>query len=635
MSAFTDWLDHRTGYRGLVHDALYEHIPGGARWRYVWGSTLVFAFVVQLVTGVILWTAYSPSAQTAWESVYYIQHDMTGGWLLRGVHHFMAHTMVVLLAIHFVQVVIDGAYRAPREINFWIGLIMMQVVLGLALTGYLLPWDEKGYWATKVATNMMALVPLVGPALQELVVGGSEYGHHTLTRFFALHAGVLPGFLVVLTVIHVALLRRHGLKAREPYKKPDTTFWPDQVLRDAIACFAVMVVVLLLVFRHYSSETANLPPGEVYGAELTAPADPAENYSAARPENYFLFLFQLLKYLEVFPPIVGAIVVPGLVMFSLFLMPLVGRWELGHRFNVIWTFALLVGMGVLTAVATQADYNGKTEHSQHFLAALADAEAKAERAVVLAQSPEGIPPAGALALLRADAKLQGPKLFRQQCASCHSHAPPEDTNADPSQVIDVENPTASNLWAFGTREWVLGILIPKEIAGPHYFGNTSLKEGDMTMWVEDTLGPDATADLDEDERKQLKENVKFVSYALEAEAGLLREQYPEEWVESGRTVIVEEFSCVDCHKFHDDGTLGLAPDLTGYASREWLREFISNPEHERFYPDTNDRMPAFAASDDPAANRLSPEELDLVVAWLRGEWYEPGADLNPPAAVDE
>jgi ubiquinol-cytochrome c reductase cytochrome b subunit len=116
---------------------------------------------------------------------------------------------------------------------------------------------------------------------------------------------------------------------------------------------------------------------------------------------------------------------------------------------------------------------------------------------------------------------------------------------------------------------------------------------------------------------------------------LLREQYPEEWVESGRTVIVEEFSCVDCHKFHDDGTLGLAPDLTGYASREWLREFISNPEHERFYPDTNDRMPAFAASDDPAANRLSPEELDLVVAWLRGEWYEPGADLNPPAAVDE
>lgn len=635
MSGFFEWLDHRTGYRGLVRDALYEHIPGGARWRYVWGSTLVFAFVVQIVTGVILWAAYSPSAQTAWESVYYIQYQMTGGWLLRGVHHFMAHTMVLLLAVHFVQVVVDGAYRAPREINFWIGLVMMQVVLGLALTGYLLPWDEKGYWATKVATNMMALVPLVGPALQKIVVGGSEYGHHTLTRFFALHAGVLPAALAVLTVVHVALLRRHGLKAREPYKKPDSTFWPDQVLRDALACLAVMVVVLLLVFRNYSSANAGLPPGEVFGAELTAPADPAENYSAARPETYFLFLFQLLKYLEVFPPIVGAIVVPGLVMLTLFAMPLVGRWDLGHRFNVIWTFALLIGMGVLTAIAWRADNNGETEHSQHFLAAVAEAKHKAERAVVLSESPDGIPATGALSMLRADAKLQGAKLFRQHCASCHSFAPPEGIDVDESLAIAVDNPTASNLWGFGTRDWVLGVLNPQKIIGPDYFGHTTFKEGDMAMWVEDTLGADATAELSDEERQQLAENVKFVSYALAHEAEMLREQYPQEWVESGRKAIVEEFSCVDCHKFHDDGSLGMAPDLTGYASREWLREFISNPEHERFYPDTNDRMPAFAASDDPAANRLSSQELDMLVAWLRGEWYEPGADdINPPAPVE-
>ncbi len=126
------------------------------------GQHAQFCFFVQVVTGLVLWAAYSPSRQTAWESVYYIQHEMTAGWLLRGVHHFTAHAMVVLLAIHFVQVVIDGAYRAPREINFWIGLILMQIVLALALTGYLLPWDQKGYWATKVATNMMALVPVVG-----------------------------------------------------------------------------------------------------------------------------------------------------------------------------------------------------------------------------------------------------------------------------------------------------------------------------------------------------------------------------------------------------------------------------------------------------------------------------------------
>ena len=632
MSGFFAWLDDRTGYRGLVHAALFEHIPGGARWRYVWGSTLVFAFIVQIVTGVILWLAYSPSAQTAWESVYYIQHDMTGGWLLRGVHHFMAHVMVVLLAIHFVQVVVDGAYRAPREINFWIGLVMMQLVLALALTGYLLPWDEKGYWATKVATNMVALVPLVGTSLQKMLVGGSEYGHHTLTRFFALHAGVLPGLLIVCTLIHVALFRRHGLKAREPYAKPDTTFWPDQVLRDAVACLAVTVVVLLLVFRNYAPEPKGDGLGPALGAELSAPADPAENYSAARPENYFLFLFQLLKFLEVFPPVIGAIVVPGLIIFSLFLMPIVGRWELGHRFNVVWTFALLVGMAVLTALATHADYNGKTEHSQHFLAALADAAAKSERAVELAGSPSGIPPTGALSMLRADPKTQGPKLFRQHCASCHSHYVVNGTPANPLQEIVVEHPTASNLWGFGSRDWVLGILNPKMITGPHYFGNTKLEDGDMATWVEDTLGPDATADLDDNERAELRDRVQNVADALAAEAGQNVGMIADldERVAAGRTAIVEEFACVDCHKFHDDGALGLAPDLSGYASAEWLRAFVSNPEHERFYPDTNDRMPAFAASDDPAANRLSPAELDLLVAWLRGEWYEP-ATVNPRA----
>ncbi len=107
-----DWLDDRTGCRELIREALYERIPGGARWRYVWGSTLVFTFAVQMVTGVFLWMAYSPSAQTAWESVYYIQYQMQGGAVLRGVHHFTAQAMIVLLALHLMQVVIDGAYRA-------------------------------------------------------------------------------------------------------------------------------------------------------------------------------------------------------------------------------------------------------------------------------------------------------------------------------------------------------------------------------------------------------------------------------------------------------------------------------------------------------------------------------------------
>jgi ubiquinol-cytochrome c reductase cytochrome b subunit len=632
MRRFVDWLDHRTGIRSAMQVALYEHIPGGARWRYVWGSTLSFCFFVQVVTGLMLWACYSPSAQTAWESVYYLQNHTTGGWLLRGVHHFTAHAMVILLAVHFVQVVVDGAYRAPREINFWLGLILMQLVLALGLTGYLLPWDQKGYWATKVATNMMALVPIVGEPLQKLVVGGTEYGHYTLTRFFALHAGVLPAMLMILLVLHLALFRRHGLTVRGPNRAPATTFWPEQLLRDAVACLGVMIVVLVLVLWNYPSLEPGEPLGRHLGAELGAPANPAEAYAAARPEPYFLFLFQTLKLLEVFPPVVGAVIVPGLVMLSLFLMPFIGRWQLGHRFNIVWTFALLIGAAVFTAVAWYDDRNGSTPASQHYLEAVEDARIQAERVAVLADSPTGIPPTGALSLLRSDPKTQVPKLFRQHCAACHSHAPTENAASDPTQVVIAAKPSAPNLWGIGRRDWVRRLLDPKQIAGPELFGNTSHKEGDMVTFVNDTIGSQL-AELQGEELAAYKKKIEDVTFTLANEAGLTREMAPDipERVAAGREAMINEFTCIECHKLGDDGELGMAPDLTGYASREWLTAFISNPAHERFYPETNDRMPAFAPNgENPLANRLSAEDLSLLVSWLRGEWYQPTMP-NPPA----
>src|SRR5213593_4044885 len=333
-----DWLDNRTGCRKFLREALYENVPGGARWRYVWGSTLTFALAVQFITGAFLWMAYSPSSQTAWESVYYIQDVMTGGWLLRGLHHYTAHVMIILLALHLMQVVIDGAYKAPREVNFWFGLILLQLVLALSLTGYLLPWDQKGFWATRVATNLLAVVPSIGPALQKIIIGGADYGHHTLTRFFALHAGVIPGLIMVLLAGHIYLFRRHGLTAKEPKRKPDTAFWPDQVLKDAVACLALLATVLFLIIRSH-------------GAELAAPADPSEPYSAARPEWYFLFLFQLLKYFPGGTEVLGAIVLPVVLMLIVCAMPFIGKWKLGHRFNLGLLWSLLGGVGLLTCLA--------------------------------------------------------------------------------------------------------------------------------------------------------------------------------------------------------------------------------------------------------------------------------------------
>ena len=658
-----DFLDDRTGYRALVHEALYERVPGGARWRYVWGSTLVFAFMTQVITGLFLWASYSASGQTAWESVWYIQHEMAGGWLLRGIHHFMAQAMVVLLALHLLQVVIDGAYKAPREVNFWLGLVLMLLVLGMALTGYLLPWDQKGYWATRVATNLAGLVPVIGPAVQQLVVGGPDYGHHTLTRFFALHAGFLPATLVLFLVLHLVLFRKHGLCAKQPLARPDAMFWPDQVLKDAVAMLAVMAVVLGVIL--VPAVRTMLAGGDVdwghVGAELGAPADPSQPYAAARPEWYFLFLFQFLKVFEGWGAtgeFLGAIVVPGLIMTAMFLMPIVGRWQLGHRFNVAFTFGLLAGAALLTGLAWNEDYcslwiaksrlaeaaalfdetggdDGKLlaavggdaakargiarqfpaveryRRSESFLAAVKAARADAERAAELAGRPERIPPGGALELVRRDPASQGPRLFAQHCGSCHAHVAP----SDPRAAELLAKASAPNLHGFGTAAWMRGLLDPHQVAGPAYFGNTAHEDGDMVGFVQGDL---------QDRDAWTPADVAAVVAAMAAEAALDEPPPARELLDRGRELVASDERCGACHQFGDNGTeLGTACDLTGWGSRAWLVGIITDPEHERFYGDSNDRMPSFGMAVEGGMPLLTQEQIGLLADWLRGEWYRP------------
>lgn len=605
MKALRDWFDQRVGWRKLVHDALYENVPGGSRWRYVWGSTLSFALVVQFITGIFLWMAYSPSAQTAWESVYYIQEEMTGGWLLRGLHHYMAHVMTVLLVLHLMQVVIDGAYKAPREVNFWFGLVLLQLVLVLSLTGYLLPWDQKGFWATKVATNIVAVVPFIGPGLQKLIMGGPDYGHHTLTRFFALHAGVVPGLITLLLAGHIYLFRRHGLTAREPKRKPDAAFWPDQVLKDAVACLAVLATVLFFIVRHRLT-SAHGP----LGADLGAPADPSENFSAARPDWYFLFLFQFLK-LKWFAgtgEIWGAIVIPGLLMGIVFLMPFIGRWKLGHRFNLGLLWAMIGGAGLLTYLALAEDRN-KPEYQE----AVKAAEREADRVKVLAQSPAGIPNSGAITLLRNDPLIQGPKIFAQKCASCHRFG-----GHDGLGKIPADPQSASDLKGFASREWLAGLLDPERVDGTNYFGATKFKEGKMVKFVRKDVAQYTAEE---------KENLRKVIIALSAEAQLksqlAADQRDATIVEAGRALLQNGIRCTECHQFNKKDEDATAPDLTGYGSRKWLINFVRNSAHPNFYGGRNDRMPAFGAE-----QILDARAIGLVADWLRGQWYEPTQPLT-------
>jgi ubiquinol-cytochrome c reductase cytochrome b subunit len=598
MKRLLDWLDHRTGVRKITHEALYENVPGGARWRYVWGSTLTFGIVVQFITGIFLWMGYSPSAQTAWESVNYIQNEMFGGWLLRGIHHYTAQVMTVLLVLHLMQVIVDGAYKAPREVNFWFGILLLQLVLGLSLTGYLLPWDQKGFWATKVATNIMGIVPVVGGDLQRIVIGGTDYGHHTLTRFFALHAGVLPGALIALIVGHVYLFRRHGLTPKEPRRGPDAAFFPDQVLKDAVACLAVMATVLFLVVRHRIFS----PAGEL-GAELGAPADPSEPYSAARPDWYFLFLFQFLKYFPAQTEIWGAIVIPSVVMLVIFLMPMIGKWKLGHRFNVGLLVALLAGAGLLTYLAMAED-----KHNAAYQFAVKDADKEAERVKALAHSPMGIPSGGAVTLLRGDALVQGPKLFAKNCASCHRFDGHDGTGR---LVKDAQS--ASDLNGFGSRAWIAGLLDPEKISTTNYFGGTKFKESKMSKFVKKDV-----AGYTPEQKEQLKKVIAAVSGEARLKSQLADDQRDAAVITEGCTLLKESMKCTDCHQFHVKDEDATAPDLTGYGSRQWLVKFLTKPGHADLYGKRNDRMPAFGEK-----QILSELEMGLLADWLRGEWYEP------------
>ncbi len=370
----------------------------------------------------------------------------------------------------------------------------MQIVLGLSLTGYLLPWDQKGFWATRVATTLMGLVPGAGEKLQQLVVGGPTYGHHTLTRFFALHAGVLPGLLIFFLVLHVWLFRRHGIRHREPIKRADCTFWPDQVLKDAVACLAVLAVVLLLVLRpaFTAGHQLDLHDASRLGAELGAPADQADQYLAARPEWYFLFLFQMLKFFPGNYEFVGAIVVPGLVMLVLAAMPLVGRWKLGHRFNVAFLFILMGGAAALTYQAWSDDRQGP--EAAQFQAALVDAEEDAHRAAEL--SSHGIPPQGAIWLVRHDPQIQGRKLFKAKCIQCHGSADvPAEGKSSGAKTAKYNG--APRLERFASRDWLAGLLSPKGIDSPEYFGNTAHHDGEMAGFVHDELSTWKPAEIED------------------------------------------------------------------------------------------------------------------------------------------
>ncbi len=209
---FGDWLDERIGWR-KVWDAIFLRKIPKVNWFYTLGSATLFVALLQGVTGILLTIYYVPTPDHAYESVQFITTQVPGGWFIRGIHHWGASAMVLLTVLHMVRVILYGAYKYPREVTWFTGVGLLLVVMGFGFTGYLLPWDQKAYWATTVGTRIAGVAPLIGEPILRIMRGGEELSAVTLARFFGTHVWVLPTILLLFLGFHMYLVIRLGISA--------------------------------------------------------------------------------------------------------------------------------------------------------------------------------------------------------------------------------------------------------------------------------------------------------------------------------------------------------------------------------------------------------------------------------------
>jgi len=207
------WLDEQFGWNSIRDTIFLRKIPK-VNWFFTLGSATLFVALNQGITGILMSLYYVPTPDHAWDSVNYITNVVSYGWLIRGMHHWGASIMVVLVMLHMLRVFFMGAYKYPREITWVTGMVLGLVTLGFGFTGYLLTWDQKAYWATTVGTSMAGVVPGVGTFLLKVLRGGEEISAVTLARFFGVHVWVLPALLILLIGVHLYLIIRHGISAQ-------------------------------------------------------------------------------------------------------------------------------------------------------------------------------------------------------------------------------------------------------------------------------------------------------------------------------------------------------------------------------------------------------------------------------------
>jgi ubiquinol-cytochrome c reductase cytochrome b subunit len=561
--------------RGLTADGAPAMMAGKASFAYVFGSVLLFLLVVEAVSGAALAAFYSPSSTDAWGSVAYLQDQASLGWLMRGIHYHGASAIVIVCGVHLVQTALYGAYKKPRELVWWLGILLMVLMLAWAVTGFVLRWDQAGFWANKVEVGIAAATPVLGEAIKKLALGGNDYGNLTLTRFYTLHVMLLPALIGAVVVIHVWLARKLGptpLGDREPAMQPR---WPDQTLRNAIAMAIVFIILLAYVVSQH-------------GADLAAPADPSAAYDA-RPLWYFRWLFELRELAGSAEKLV-AMATPAVVGGALVALPLVDKGPSREpRKRVLYLgglAGLLAVIGGLTIVSAATDA-GNDE--------LAKREAKAEARAQLARKlarENGVPASGAGDVYMTAPMAKARALFATRCKGCH--------DADSK---DRKGPIIAP--GHGNRAWLAAFI--KNPSGDEFWGRTKLAKQEAAM---KPLSELPAADLEAVVELMYAETGATDAVPAKREAGLK----------------VFESSCSDCHAREEGAPGASAPGLAGVGSREYYLSFISNPKSAFHMGPDKSQMPRF----DRELTLAERDALAEYLVWLRTATPADLAKLEAP-----
>ena len=586
-----EWLDERVGWRASQRALLDGNVVLGAPWSSALGASVGACFAVLVVTGVVLMTAYAPSPQSAWASVHYIEYKLAGGWMLRGMHLWASQALLCLSALHVAQGAFVGSYRKPREIAWWLALLVVGLAVAEAITGGLLPWDQKGWWARVVEGNIVGLAPVAGPFIQQLMLGGSELGALGLARMYAVHVVVLPLVIGAILWGRGKLVRRHGWTERTTAGGT----YRDLLLREAGVAALVVIALSVLTLA-------------TRGSSLDAPADPMSDYPA-RPEWFLLTMFQLRKFFHGPLEFWGTSLLPAAAGGYLAILPFLDPPPSGdarsaiaardRRLIVLAPVIAIFGCAVALGVVAWR----KDSHDGHFAKQLARADALANAAVNLAMN--GVPPAGALDMVRHDPEMRGRDLFERHCASCHVLG----------DLGDPQKATAPTLDGWGTPEWIAAMMHDPD--APHFFGTGPYK-GEMPSV--DVRPKDFPAQQPWKPMLKTDGDKRAIAMFLASQGDEPGDATKD--VDPGTRAAAEKIvaeRCTSCHLYKgtgdDDGT-GNAPELWHYGSIAWTRAQVANPSSEATYrkealdEEKKKHMPRFDSD-------LSEADIDLVARWTR------------------